>query len=113
MELKEAKEIIQAGIAWANWTVDQQNAMRTALVSLNKQAELSKKVQLLEFSLKEYKEENDKYESSTHIDNFQYEFEVRDSGEIICQINVHGIEHTFGITEKDSKSFAHIFQMNK
>lgn len=31
MNLKETKEIIHAGLAWANWTDEQQAAMREAL----------------------------------------------------------------------------------
>ena len=34
MEIKEAKKVIQAGLAWANWTEEQQTAMRTALQSM-------------------------------------------------------------------------------
>ncbi|MCU7666808.1 hypothetical protein [Bacillus thuringiensis] len=67
----------------------------------------------LEDSLKTYKEENDKYEQSTHIEEFLYEFNINDKGEIPCVIQVNGIEHTFGITEKDAKSFLHLFQMQK
>lgn len=35
VELKEAKEIIQAGAAWANWTEEQKEAMRVAYNSLS------------------------------------------------------------------------------
>lgn len=31
MELKEAKEIVRAGLAWANWTDEQKEAMKTML----------------------------------------------------------------------------------
>lgn len=31
MDLKETKEIIHAGLAWASWTDEQQAAMREAL----------------------------------------------------------------------------------
>lgn len=31
MNLEEAKKIINAGLAWANWTDEQQEAMREAL----------------------------------------------------------------------------------
>lgn len=31
MDLKEAQKVIHAGLAWANWTDEQQAAMRVAL----------------------------------------------------------------------------------
>lgn len=67
----------------------------------------------LEDSLRIYKEDNDKYEKSTHIEEFLYEVNVNEKGEIPCLIKANGIEHSFGITEKDVRSFAHIFQMHK
>jgi transcription termination factor Rho len=36
MELKEAKEIIEAGVAWANWTEEQKEAMKVAWNAMNK-----------------------------------------------------------------------------
>ncbi|MCM3716260.1 hypothetical protein M3202_19640 [Alkalihalobacillus oceani] len=42
MDIHESKRIIQTGIAWANWDDKQKEAMRLALVSLDKQ--LPKKV---------------------------------------------------------------------
>ncbi|MCM3573303.1 hypothetical protein M3172_08855 [Mesobacillus subterraneus] len=65
----------------------------------------------LEDSLKTYKEDNDKYEQSTYIDNFLYEYNVNEKGEIPFLIKVHGVEHTLGITEKDAKAFIHLFKM--
>jgi restriction endonuclease S subunit len=75
--------------------------------------ELEKKIQLLESSLKIYKEENDTYEKSTHIEEFLYEFNVNENGEIPCLIKANGVEHSFGITEKDARGFLHLFQMHK
>ncbi|MDA1674701.1 hypothetical protein [Bacillus cereus group sp. TH152-1LC] len=74
---------------------------------------LQEKIRGLEDSLKTYKEENDNFEKSTHIEEFFYELNVNDKGEIPCLIKANGIEHTFGITEKDAKAFLHIFQMQK
>lgn len=74
---------------------------------------LQEKIRGLEDSLKTYKEENDNFEKSTHIEEFLYEFNINDKGEIPCLIKANGIEHTFGITEKDAKSFLHLFQMHK
>ncbi|MEC0341990.1 MULTISPECIES: hypothetical protein [Bacillus] len=37
MNLKEAKEIIQAGFAWANWTEEQKEAMKLAIDCIDKQ----------------------------------------------------------------------------
>jgi hypothetical protein len=66
----------------------------------------------LEDSLKIYKEENDKFEQSTHIGEFLYEFNVNEKGEIPCLIKANGVEHSFGITEKDAKAFVHLFKMH-
>lgn len=41
MEIKEAKEIIEAGLIWANWTEEQREALNIALDSMNKMEELS------------------------------------------------------------------------
>lgn len=70
-------------------------------------------MQLLEESLKIYKNENELYEISTHIDDFMYELHPNEKGEIPMLIKVHGVEHSLGITEKDAHSFIHIFQMHK
>lgn len=75
--------------------------------------ELEGKVKLLESSLKIYKKESDMYECSTHIDDFMYEFNLNEKGEILCLIKANGIEHTFGITEKDARGFLHLFHMYK
>ncbi len=42
MEIKEATEIIHAGLAWANWTDEQQVAMREALKCMYKLEEIRK-----------------------------------------------------------------------
>lgn len=34
MNIKEAQKIIRAGLAWANWTDEQQTAMKMALMAL-------------------------------------------------------------------------------
>jgi len=74
---------------------------------------LTNKVKLLEESLKMYKDENETYETSTHIDDFMYELHPNAKGEIPVLIKVHGVEHSLGITEKDARSFNHIFQMHR
>jgi hypothetical protein len=71
------------------------------------------KIMGFESSLKDYKDENENYEKSTHIEDFLYEINVNEKGEIPCLIKANGIEHSFGITQKDASSFAHIFQMHK
>lgn len=76
-------------------------------------AALKSKIKGLEESLKIYKEENDNYEQSTHIDEYLYELNVNEKGEIPCLIKVNGVEHSFGITEKDAKAFVHLFEMHK
>lgn len=75
--------------------------------------QLENKIKGLESSLKMYKEENDTYETSAYIDDFMYELIPDRKGEIPVLIKVHGIEHTLGITEKDARSFNHIFEMQK
>jgi hypothetical protein len=57
-----------------------------------------------------YKSENETYERSTHINDFLYEINVDDKGEIPILVKVHGIEHSLGITEKDARAFAHLFK---
>lgn len=74
---------------------------------------LTNKVKLLEDSLKMYKDENETYETTTHIDDFMYELHPNEKGEIPIVIKVYGVEHSLGITEKDARSFNHIFQMQK
>lgn len=74
---------------------------------------LVNKIEGLEDSLRIYKEENDRHEQSTHIENFMYEMRVNEEGEIPLLIKANGIEHSFGITERDVRSFTHIFQMRK
>lgn len=47
---------------------------------------------------------------SVHVDNFMYGFEPNENNEIICEIEIHGVPHTIGITEKDARRFNRIFQ---
>lgn len=75
--------------------------------------ELELKIQLLESSLNTYKKESDIHETSTYIDEFLYELNINDKGEIPCLIKVHGTDHSFGITERDAKSFIHLFKMSQ
>lgn len=35
MKIKEAKEVIRAGLAWANWTEEQKKAMEIAYKSMS------------------------------------------------------------------------------
>lgn len=48
MELKEAKEVIQAGLSGTDWTDEQKEAMKVALVYMNQVEELKKEVIELE-----------------------------------------------------------------
>lgn len=40
-----------------------------------------------------------------HIENFLYEFNVNENGEISCLIKVNGVKHSFDIDEKSAKPF--------
>lgn len=42
MEIKEAQKVIHAGLAWANWTDEQQAAMRKALECMIKLEQIRK-----------------------------------------------------------------------
>lgn len=42
MEIKEAKEILRAGYAWANWTAEQKEAMKIAYDSMELVEKLKK-----------------------------------------------------------------------
>jgi predicted type IV restriction endonuclease len=53
MELKEAREIIRAGIAWADWTEEQKEAMRTALSCLNERIDKQLTVGDIEYKIQE------------------------------------------------------------
>lgn len=68
MELKEAKKIIQAGLTWANWTSEQQEAMKIALHSIAKVEEQQEVKELGEIkaSLKERKEQMSIMLTPTH-----------------------------------------------
>jgi hypothetical protein len=71
---------------------------------------LKKQIRGLEESLKMYKEENETYEKSIYIKDFMYEPRVNSKGEIPMLIEVHGVEHSLGITENDAKMFYQIFK---
>lgn len=45
----------------------------------------------------------------THIDNFLYEMDTNENGEIPCLIEINGVEHSFEITERDVKNLSYIF----
>ncbi|PGT89799.1 hypothetical protein COD17_08600 [Bacillus thuringiensis] len=47
------------------------------------------------------------------IEDFEYEIGVNESGEIVLHFKVDGKPHTLGVTERDAKAFAHIFQLSK
>lgn len=64
-------------------------------------------------SLNIYKEDLETHETSTHQDVFHYEFNVNEKGEIPCLLTIHGVEHSFGITEKDVETFLFLFRMKK
>lgn len=57
MEIKEAQKVIHAGLAWANWTDEQQAAMRKALECMMKVEQIkeeakdlySEKIDLMDF----------------------------------------------------------------
>ncbi|MDI2588074.1 hypothetical protein OR571_13350 [Psychrobacillus sp. NEAU-3TGS] len=42
VEIKEAQKVIHAGLAWANWTDEQQSAMRKALDCMMKVEQIRK-----------------------------------------------------------------------
>ncbi|MEI5909438.1 hypothetical protein WAK64_20630 [Bacillus spongiae] len=48
MNIKEAKQIIHAGLAWANWTDEQKEAMKVALQCMIRIEKLEKEVKGLE-----------------------------------------------------------------
>ncbi|MFI8709964.1 hypothetical protein ACIGHG_23630 [Bacillus sp. NPDC077411] len=47
-----------------------------------------------------------------HVDNYEYEFDVNENGEILLWFKMNGELHSIGITEKDVRSFGHIFEMH-
>lgn len=99
------------------WLIEQaEQARELMLVNkdiVDRAQHLERLVIGLEDSLRIYKEENDKYEQSTHIDNFMYEMSVNQEGVIPCLIKANGIEHSFEITERDVKSLAFILRAVK
>ena len=63
MELKEAQKVIHAGLAWANWTVEQQAAMRKALECMIKVEQIRKEANNL------YSEEIDLTDFGERVSN--------------------------------------------
>ncbi|GIN38397.1 hypothetical protein HYI36_05115 [Bacillus sp. Gen3] len=61
MEQKEAKEIIRAGFAWANWNDEQKEAFKLAYEALDKVELLEKQINRFEYLVS--------YEYSYQIDN--------------------------------------------
>lgn len=59
------------------------------------------------------KAENDTSKTSTHIEDILYEIRVNEKGEIPFSINIHGVEHSFGITERVARSLVNVFRMNR
>jgi DNA-binding transcriptional regulator GbsR (MarR family) len=53
LDVKEAKEIIRAGFAWANWTEEQKQAFKFAYESIDKVEQLIKTVEKYEKALRE------------------------------------------------------------
>ena len=47
MDLKEAQKVIHAGLAWANWTDEQQAAMRMALNCIMKVEQIQEEAEEL------------------------------------------------------------------
>ena len=50
MEIKEAKEILKAGLAWANWTEEQTKAVTVAYLSMLQMEETTIKISESEVS---------------------------------------------------------------
>ncbi|MEK3996708.1 hypothetical protein MKY29_18500 [Psychrobacillus sp. FSL K6-2365] len=63
MELKEAQKVIHAGLAWANWTDEQQAAMRKALECMIKVEQIRKEANSL------YSEEIDLADFGERVSN--------------------------------------------
>lgn len=58
MEIKEAKEIIQAGFAWANWTDEQKEAFKVAWECMTKCQQQESRSEGLINSLRQYHQIN-------------------------------------------------------
>lgn len=54
MDNKEAKEIIEAGFAWANWTEEQKQAFKIAYEAINKVEEQQKEIDRLKAKNRSY-----------------------------------------------------------
>lgn len=58
MNIKEAKEVIQAGFAWANWTSEQKEAFKIAWECMTKCQQKESKSEGMINSLREYHQLN-------------------------------------------------------
>lgn len=47
------------------------------------------------------------------IEDFEYEIDVNERGEILLHFKVDGKEHSLAVTEKDARAFKHIFELHK
>lgn len=63
--------------------------------------------------IEELTNENESLKKPVHIDDWMYELKVNEKNEIPVLVKVNGINHTLGITEKDARSFNHLFKMHK
>lgn len=60
MNIKKAKDIIQAGFAWGNWTNEQKMAFKIAWEALNQQIDASNHLLVLQKEYKVYLISNEK-----------------------------------------------------
>jgi hypothetical protein len=74
LDAKEAKEIIRAGFAWANWTDEQKEAFQLAYEAIDKAELLNAEKKLLQskweaqgLMIQKLHEENSKYEETIRI----------------------------------------------
>ncbi|HDR4695239.1 MULTISPECIES: hypothetical protein [Bacillus cereus group] len=47
-----------------------------------------------------------------YVDNFEYELNVNENGEILLWFKIKGERHSIGLTERDAKAFVHLFKMH-
>lgn len=47
-----------------------------------------------------------------HIDNFEYEMDINEKGELLLWFKMNGELHSIGVTEKDAKAFVNLFGMH-
>lgn len=111
MDIKEAKTIVQFGIKWGNLSNQQIEAMKVALDCMENYVTLKSELEDLRLKNNMYEEELKRLKIPKRINEFMYEMGVDENGEIPCVIEVNGVEHTFGITEKDIERLSHIFRL--